>query len=81
MNQCVSIAREYSHLQQELEHHSSINILLGDGGYPDVGPADVEEAGAGDVADRGAHLLSGVDHIHSERVHSITSTMVVTGHN
>ena len=61
-----------AHLVEELEHHGGVDVLLGDGRQPDVGALDVEEAGAGDVGDGGAHLLPGVDHVHAERVHRIT---------
>lgn len=64
---------DITHLVEELEHHSSVDILLGDSSQPDVGALDMKEASAGDVGDRGAHLLSGVDHIHAERVHGIAS--------
>lgn len=64
---------DVAHLVQELEHHGGVDILLGDGRQPDVGALDVEEAGAGDVGDRGAHLLPGVDYIHAEGVHGIPS--------
>ncbi len=64
---------DVTHLVEELEHHGGVDVLLGDSSQPDVGALDVEEAGAGDVVDRGAHLLTGVDHVHAERVHSIAS--------
>lgn len=62
---------DVAHLVQELEHHGGVDILLGDGRQPDVGALDVEEAGAGDVGDRGADLLPGVDHVHAEGVHGV----------
>lgn len=62
---------DVAHLVQELEHHGGVDILLGDGRQPDVGALDVEEAGAGDVGDRGAHLLPGVDHVDAEGVHGV----------
>lgn len=62
---------DVAHLIQELEHHGGVDILLGDGRQPDVGALDVEEAGAGDVGDRGAHLLPGVDHVDAEGVHGV----------
>lgn len=37
---------------------------------------DVEEAGAGDVGDRGANLLPRMDHIDPEGVHSVPSDVV-----
>ena len=43
-------------LEEELEDHTGVNILLGDGGQPQVRPLDVEERGPGDVGHRGADL-------------------------
>lgn len=60
-----------THLVEELEHHGGVDVLLGDGSQPDVGALHVEEAGACDVGDGRAHLLAGVDHVHTERVHRI----------
>ena len=65
-------SHDITHLVEELKHHGSIDVLLGDGGQPDVGALDVEKGGAGDVGDRGAHLLPGVDHVHTERIHRVT---------
>lgn len=62
---------DITHLVEELKHHSGIDILLGDGSQPDGGAFDVEEAGPGDVGDRRADLLPGMDDIHSECVHCI----------
>lgn len=64
---------DVTHFVEELEHHGSVDILLGDGRQPDVGAFDVEEAGAGDVGHWGSHLLPGVNHVHAERVHGVTS--------
>ena len=58
-------------LQEELEHHRRVHVLLRDGGQPDVGALDVEEAGACDVRDGRTHLLARMDHVHSERVDGI----------
>lgn len=63
-----------THLVKKLEHHGGVDILLGDSSQPDVGTLDVEEARAGDVGDRRAHLLPGVDDIDAEGVHSIPPT-------
>lgn len=65
-------SHDVAHLVEELKHHGGVDILFGDRCQPDVGALDVEEAGAGYVGDRGAHLLPSVDHVHSERVHCIT---------
>lgn len=62
---------DVTHLVEELEHHGSVDILLGDGRQPDVGAFNMEEAGAGDVGHRGSDLLPGVDHIHTERIDGI----------
>lgn len=63
---------DVAHLVEELEHHGGVDVLLGDRRQPDVGTLDMEEAGAGDVGHRGAHLLPGVNHVHAEGVHGIT---------
>lgn len=47
---------DVAHLEQELEHHGGVHVLLGDGGQPDVGALDVEEGRARDVRHRGADL-------------------------
>ena len=64
---------DVAHLDEELEHHGGVNVLLGDGCEPDVGTADVEEGGARDVGDGGADLLARVDHIHTEGIHRIAT--------
>ena len=63
-------------LQKELKHHGGVDILLGDGGQPQVGPLDVEVGGPGDVGHRGPDLTPGVDHVHSEGVHSIATYVI-----
>lgn len=60
-----------THLVEEFEDHGGIDILLGDCCQPDVGPLNVEEAGASDVCDRAAHLLPCVNDIDSKGIHCI----------
>ena len=67
------------YLVEELEHHGGVDILLGDRRQPDVGALDVEEAGAGDVGDRRAHLLPRMDHVHAERIHRVAPGHTKTG--
>lgn len=62
---------DFHHFEQELEDHGGVDILLGNGRQPDVGPLDVHEAGAGDVGHRWPHLLSCMDDIHAECIHCI----------
>lgn len=64
-----------THFVEELKHHGSIDILLGDSCQPDVGTFDMEKAGPGNVGHRGSNLLPGVNHVHAEGVHSITPGM------
>lgn len=66
---------DVTHFVEELEHHGGVDILLGDGRQPDVGALDMEEAGAGDVGDRGPNLLPGMNHVHTERIHRIPPEM------
>ena len=63
-------------LEQELEHHRCVHILLRHGRQPDVGTLYVEEAGARDVRDGRTDLLSRVDHVHAERVDGIPPARV-----
>lgn len=63
---------DVTHFVQELEHHGGVDILLGDGRQPDVGALDMEEAGTGNVGDRGPDLLPGVNHVHAEGIHGIS---------
>ncbi len=63
---------DITHLVKELKHHGGVDILLGDSCQPDVGASDVEEAGPGEVGDRRADLLPGVDDIHPKRVYRIS---------
>ena len=67
---------DVAHLEQELEDHGGVDILLGDGGEPDVGALDVEEGGARDVGDGGADLLPRVDHVDAEGVDSVAADVV-----
>lgn len=60
-----------THLEQELKDHGGVDILPGHCRQPDVGPLDVEEGCPRYVGHGTAHLLSGMDHIHPERVHRI----------
>jgi len=57
-------------------YHLSVDVLLGDGGQPDVGPLNVEKRRSGDVGDGGANLLTRVDDIHAKRIHSVTSDVI-----
>lgn len=66
---------DVAHFVQELEHHGGIDILLGDGCQPDIGALDMEEAGTGNVGDRGPNLLPGMNHVHAEGIHSISPEM------
>lgn len=66
---------DVTHFVKELKHHGGVDILLGDGCQPDVGALHVEEAGAGNIGYRRSNLLPGVDHVHAERIHSITPKM------
>jgi len=61
---------------EELEYHGTVDVLLGDRGQPDVGPADVEERRARNVGDRRADLLAGVYDVHAERVHGVSADVV-----
>ncbi len=66
---------DVTHLVEELEHHGSIDILLGDCCQPDIGAFDMEEAGAGDVGHGRSNLLPGVNHVHAKRIHGIAPEM------
>lgn len=61
---------------EELEHHGAVDVLLGDGGQPNVRAADVEERGARNVRDGRADLLARVYHVHTERVHGVAADVV-----
>lgn len=61
---------------EELEHHGPVDVLLGDGGQPDIGPADVEERRARDVGDGRPDLLPGVYDVYTERVHGVAADVV-----
>jgi len=61
---------------EELEYHGTVDILLGDGGQPDVGTADVKERRACNVGDRRADLLARVYDVHAERVHGVATDVV-----
>ena len=67
---------DIAHLEQELEDHGRVDILLGDGGEPDVGALDVEEGGARDVGDGGTDLLPRVDHVDAEGVDGVAADVV-----
>ena len=70
------VLHHLDHLEEELEHHGGVDILLGDGGQPQVGPLDVEVGGPGNVGHWGPDLAPGVDHIHPEGVHSIATNVI-----
>lgn len=58
---------------QELEHHSSIDILPCDSSQPDISLPYVEETCPGNVGDWWTHLAPGMDDIHTKRIHSIST--------
>jgi len=61
---------------EKLEYHGTVDVLLSDGGQPNVGPADVKERSARDVGDRRADLLARVYDVHAERVHGVAADVI-----
>ena len=59
------------HLSEEFKDESRVHVLFGRHRQPDVRPFDVKETRPSDVCDWRTHLLPGMDHVHSERVHRI----------
>ena len=72
----VPYLHNVAHLEQELEDHRGVDVLLGDRREPDVGSLDVEEGGSRDVGDGRADLAAGVDHVHAKRVNSVATDVV-----
>jgi hypothetical protein len=50
------VLEDLNHLQEELKDHAGVDILLGDGCQPQVGPLDVEERCPGYVGHWRPHL-------------------------
>ena len=69
---------DLDHLQEELEHHGGVDVLLGDGRQPDVGALDVEEGGARDVGDRRADLPQTVTVRRRERWGEVREKLVTS---
>lgn len=63
-------------LPEKLEHHRCVHILLGDRGDPDVRLLDVKERGTRNVGHRRSDLLSGMNDVHSKRVHRIPADVI-----
>ena len=70
------ILHDIDHLQEELEDHGGVDILLGDGSEPEVGSLDVKVRCSRNVRHRRPHLAPGVDNVDSECVHSIAADIV-----
>ena len=70
------VLHHLDHFKQELKDHGGVNILLSDRRKPQVGSLDVEVGGPGDVGHWGPDLAPGVDHVHSEGVHSIATYVI-----
>ena len=70
------VLHDIDNLQEELEYHGGVHVLLGDGRQPEVGSLDVKVRGSRNVRHWRPHLTPGVDNVNSEGVHSIAPDII-----